>query len=567
MTITDTLGGFDPVTHLEAQLPRPGHGDRDRPVGRAGRFPAPPRHRLRGDLRVRRRAPTAAARSRAATATRSSAARSTTGSTPARPAPSPAAGGRRTARIYCAGPRYYIDCMGECHGCGCSRRQLLPRMRRPDLRVRPRQLQQPPRRLHRVPLRAVPSGDRLQRAASRAGWCPAPRRGCSTRPAAPWPRPTTATANHFAPCQNGPQPPGRSRTWSAWPSTSRRARATGSVDAAGGGAGVRDGGQLRLAGRRAPRQADRRAWRRRRTARATGWWRRTVGSSRSATPTSTGRPAPSTWPSRSSACPTIPVTGGYRLVGDRRRGVRLRRPLLRFDRQHPPEQADRRHGADPDGQRLLAGGVRRRDLHLRRRPFYGSTGTVHLAKPIVGMAATPTGKGYWLVASDGGIFAFGDADFYGSTGNVHLAKPIVGMAATPTGKGYWLVAVGRRDLHLRRRSLPGFRQREEGGSVTGNDVIVGLGVAVTAVAAAARSTWSPCGLSMLSSITPFGEHGRRHRYAVTATWYLCAPSQAMNTTADRKRAGQTSPRSGQLPAASPRSSSPSEAEGRAGRRP
>ena len=33
---------------------------------------------------------------------------------------------------------------------------------------------------------------------------------------------------------------------------------------------------------------------------------------------------------------------------------------------------------------------------------------LHLAKPIVGMAATP-GKGYWLVASDGGIFTFGDA--------------------------------------------------------------------------------------------------------------------------------------------------------------
>ncbi len=51
------------------------------------------------------------------------------------------------------------------------------------------------------------------------------------------------------------------------------------------------------------------------------------------------------------------------------------------------------------------------------------------------------------------------------------------------------------------------------------ELLVGLGV-LTAVAAAARSTWSPCGLSMLSSITPFGEHGRRHRYAVTATWYL-----------------------------------------------
>ena len=39
---------------------------------------------------------------------------------------------------------------------------------------------------------------------------------------------------------------------------------------------------------------------------------------------------------------------------------------------------------------------------------------MHLNKPIVGMAATPDGKGYWLVASDGGIFTFGDAAFYGS---------------------------------------------------------------------------------------------------------------------------------------------------------
>ena len=56
------------------------------------------------------------------------------------------------------------------------------------------------------------------------------------------------------------------------------------------------------------------------------------------------------------------------------------------------------------------------------------------------MAPTPTGDGYWLVASDGGIFTFGDAGFHGSTGNIALNKPIVGMAATPTGAGYWLVA-------------------------------------------------------------------------------------------------------------------------------
>ena len=56
------------------------------------------------------------------------------------------------------------------------------------------------------------------------------------------------------------------------------------------------------------------------------------------------------------------------------------------------------------------------------------------------MAATPDGGGYWLVASDGGVFSFGDARFAGSTGAMTLNKPIVGMAATPDGGGYWLVA-------------------------------------------------------------------------------------------------------------------------------
>jgi hypothetical protein len=72
--------------------------------------------------------------------------------------------------------------------------------------------------------------------------------------------------------------------------------------------------------------------------------------------------------------------------------------------------------------------------------FYGSTGGIRLDQPIVGMAATPSSQGYWLVASDGGIFAYGDAGFYGSTGGIRLTRPVVGMASTPDGRGYWLVA-------------------------------------------------------------------------------------------------------------------------------
>ena len=72
--------------------------------------------------------------------------------------------------------------------------------------------------------------------------------------------------------------------------------------------------------------------------------------------------------------------------------------------------------------------------------FYGSEGGTPLDKPIVGMAATPDGGGYWEVASDGGIFAFGDAPFFGSTGGIRLDAPVVGMAPAPDGGGYWLVA-------------------------------------------------------------------------------------------------------------------------------
>jgi len=72
--------------------------------------------------------------------------------------------------------------------------------------------------------------------------------------------------------------------------------------------------------------------------------------------------------------------------------------------------------------------------------FHGSMGGQPLVQPIVGMAATPDGQGYWEVASDGGIFTFGDATFHGSMGGQHLDQPIVGMAISPDGQGYWEVA-------------------------------------------------------------------------------------------------------------------------------
>jgi len=72
-------------------------------------------------------------------------------------------------------------------------------------------------------------------------------------------------------------------------------------------------------------------------------------------------------------------------------------------------------------------------------PYMGSASNLGLNQPIVGMAATPSGKGYWLVAADGGIFSFGDAHFYGSLGAFKLPAPVVSMQRTASGKGYWMM--------------------------------------------------------------------------------------------------------------------------------
>ncbi len=69
------------------------------------------------------------------------------------------------------------------------------------------------------------------------------------------------------------------------------------------------------------------------------------------------------------------------------------------------------------------------------------------------MAATPDGKGYWLVASDGGVFAFGDAGFEGSMGGVDARVARHGHRGDSRRQGL-LVRLSRRNrLRVRRREL------------------------------------------------------------------------------------------------------------------
>lgn len=58
----------------------------------------------------------------------------------------------------------------------------------------------------------------------------------------------------------------------------------------------------------------------------------------------------------------------------------------------------------------------------------------------VAIEPTPSGNGYWVVADDGAVYAFGDAPFHGGRGGSDQENaPTTGIAAHPSGGGYWLL--------------------------------------------------------------------------------------------------------------------------------
>ena len=54
------------------------------------------------------------------------------------------------------------------------------------------------------------------------------------------------------------------------------------------------------------------------------------------------------------------------------------------------------------------------------------------------MAVMNNGDGYWLAASDGQVYAFGDARLYGQRTQGTVTSKVVSIRATPDGRGYWL---------------------------------------------------------------------------------------------------------------------------------
>ncbi len=74
------------------------------------------------------------------------------------------------------------------------------------------------------------------------------------------------------------------------------------------------------------------------------------------------------------------------------------------------------------------------------RLFFGSTGSIKLNEPIVGMATTNDENGYWMVGADGGIFAFGDAPYVGSVpGRGTSVSNVVTMVSDPSTDGYYVI--------------------------------------------------------------------------------------------------------------------------------
>ncbi len=148
--------------------------------------------------------------------------------------------------------------------------------------------------------------------------------------------------------------------------------------------------------------------------------------------------------------------------------------------------------------------------------FEGSHGGSHLNAPIVGMAATADGGGYWLVASDGGIFTYGDAAFEGSHGGSHLNAPIVGMAATADGGGYWLVASDGGIFNYGDAAFEG----SHGGSHLNAPIV---GMAATADGGGYWLVASDGGIFNYGDAAFEGSHGGSH---------LNAPIVGMAATAD-----------------------------------
>ncbi len=76
-------------------------------------------------------------------------------------------------------------------------------------------------------------------------------------------------------------------------------------------------------------------------------------------------------------------------------------------------------------------------------PFLGSAKAVDIEP-------TPSGNGYWILDSAGHIYSFGDAVHLGNapTSGLAAGETVTSLSATPTGNGYWIFTTRGRVLTI-----------------------------------------------------------------------------------------------------------------------
>ncbi|HET6794889.1 MAG TPA: PQQ-binding-like beta-propeller repeat protein [Acidimicrobiales bacterium] len=161
------------------------------------------------------------------------------------------------------------------------------------------------------------------------------------------------------------------------------------------------------------------------------------------------------------------------------------------------------------GYRLVAsdGGI----FDFGDAAFYGSAGGSPLPAPIVGMQPTPDDHGYWMVGRGGNIYHFGDAGFFGDHAGSGITA--VGMAATPDGAGYWIVD--------NRGGVYTFGSAGYYGGRVGVPDVVGM-----ARTPDGHGYWL---VTNAGEVLPFGDAGR---YGDVSGLHLAAPVVGINATPD-----------------------------------
>ena len=169
-------------------------------------------------------------------------------------------------------------------------------------------------------------------------------------------------------------------------------------------------------------------WRPTRPATATGSSRATAGSSRSGRSKFYGSTGGMHLNKPIVGIAANAETGGYWLVASDGGIFAFNAPFHGSTGAHAPQQADRRHRAERRDRRLLARRVRRRDLRVPRPVLRVDGGDRGSTGRSSAWPRPSDARGYRFVASDGGVFNFGDAKYGGSTGGAALTSPVVAIS-------------------------------------------------------------------------------------------------------------------------------------------